>query len=168
MDIETESGAGSSALEAAPGRRARAGAAARRIGAGTRKPANWLQLLRFAVVGASGYVINLVVFASLVGPLGLHHSPAAAGAFCVAVSNNFFWNRRWTFASDGAVPLQAARFFTVSLAALLVNLALLELLVGVAGQPALLSQAIAVAVATPVNFVGNKLWTFEPSSRRSS
>ena len=40
------------------------------------------------------------------------------------------------------------------------NLAVLALLVDVLGAPDIPSQAVAVAVATPVNFVGNKLWTF--------
>jgi putative flippase GtrA len=136
-------------------------ATARRIGAGARRPANWLQLIRFGLVGASGYLINLAVFALLVEGAGLHHIPGALASFCVAVSSNFYWNRHWTFrASDGHAGFQAARFFTVSIGALLVNLALLQTLVstGLAELPA---QAIAVATAMPVNFIGNKLWTFQ-------
>lgn len=133
---------------------------ARRVRAGTRDPANWAQLVRFALVGASGYAVNLAVFALLVRAFELHHALAATGAFCVAVANNFYWNRRWTFAGAAQVRFQAARFFTVSLGALAVNLCVLELLVGAAGLAPLMGQAIAVAVATPVNFVGNKLWTF--------
>ncbi len=136
-------------------------ALARRIHLGTRKPANWLQLVKFALVGASGYVVNLVVFALLAEAGAVHHIPAAIGAFCVAVLNNFWWNRHWTFrASAGHAGFQAARFFAVSLAALGVNLVVLELLVTSAGLAELPSQAIAVAIAMPVNFVGNKLWTF--------
>jgi putative flippase GtrA len=134
---------------------------ARRIHLGTRKPANWLQLVKFALVGASGYVVNLVVFALLAEAGAVHHIPAAIGAFCVAVLNNFWWNRHWTFrASAGHAGFQAARFFAVSLVALGVNLVVLELLVTSAGFAELPSQAIAVAIAMPVNFVGNKLWTF--------
>jgi dolichol-phosphate mannosyltransferase len=133
----------------------------RRVHLGTRKPANWLQLFKFGVVGATGYFVNLVVFALLVELGGLHHIPAAIGAFCVAVMNNFMWNRHWTFrATDGHAGFQAARFFTVSLLALGINLLALALLVDVAGAPELPSQAIAVALAMPFNFVGNKLWTF--------
>ena len=34
--------------------------------------------------------------------LGLHHILSAVGAFCVAVTNNFLWNRHWTFrATEG-------------------------------------------------------------------
>jgi dolichol-phosphate mannosyltransferase len=133
----------------------------RRIGRGTRRPANWVQLVKFGIVGGSGYVVNLTVFAALLQGLGVHHIPAAVGAFCVAVTNNFWWNRHWTFgAGSGHAGFQAARFFTVSLFALGINLVALELLIDPGGLGKLLAQAIAVAVAMPFNFVGNKLWTF--------
>jgi putative flippase GtrA len=132
-----------------------------RIGAAARRPASWVQLLKFGLVGGSGYLINLAVFAVLAGNLELHHIVAAVGAFCVALANNFLWNRHWTFeAGHGHPGFQAARFFAVSLAALLINLAVLEALVSGASMGDLAAQAIAVAVAMPFNFLGNKLWTF--------
>ena len=134
----------------------------RRIHHGTRQPANWLQLLRFGLVGGSGYVVNLAVFALLNGVLDVHHIAAAVGAFCVAVVNNFWWNRHWTFdARDGHAGFQAARFFTVSVIGLGVNLVLLELFVSGVELPELPAQALAVALTLPVNFLGNKLWTFD-------
>ena len=133
---------------------------ARRIGRGTRRSENWVQLFQFGIVGVSGYFVNLAVFATLTPGLGVHHIPAAVAAFCVAVMNNFWWNRHWTFAArHGHAGFQAARFFTVSVLALGINLIVLELLVR-AGVPELGSQAIAVAVEMPFNFIGNKLWTF--------
>jgi len=132
-----------------------------RIGAAARQPATWVQLIKFGLVGASGYVINLAVFALLAGSLGIHHLIAAVGAFCVAVTSNFLWNRYWTFGpGEGPAHFQAARFFAVSLAALGLNLAVLEVLVGSGSVGELTAQAIAVAVAMPFNFLGNKLWTF--------
>jgi dolichol-phosphate mannosyltransferase len=132
-----------------------------RLGAAARQPANWVQLLKFGIVGGSGYLINLVVFAGLADKLGVHHTIAALGAFCVAITNNFLWNRYWTFGpGDGPAGFQAARFFAVSAASLLVNLAALEVLVASAGMGDLPAQAIAVALAMPFNFLGNKLWTF--------
>ena len=134
---------------------------AKRIGRGTLKPGNWIQLLQFGIVGASGYLINLAVFAVVNGALDIHYIPAAIIAFCVAVTNNFWWNRHWTFdAKAGHAGFQAARFFTVSALALVVNLVALKLLVG-GGMSELPAQAIAVAIAMPFNFVGNKLWTFD-------
>ncbi len=132
-----------------------------RLRAAARRPASWLQLLKFGIVGGSGYLINLAVFAVLAGGLGLHHLLAAIGAFCVALANNFLWNRHWTFeAGHGHPGFQAARFFAVSVAALLINLVVLEVLVSSGSMGDLAAQAIAVAVAMPFNFLGNKLWTF--------
>jgi dolichol-phosphate mannosyltransferase len=138
----------------------------RRIHLGARRPANWAQLFQFGVVGAVGYVVNLAVFTVLTVVLDVEHIPAAMLAFCVAVSNNFLWNRLWTFrARDGHAGFQAARFFAVSLLGLAFNLVVLELLVSVAALPELPSQALAVALAMPVNFIGNKLWTFDERQR---
>ena len=113
------------------------------------------------LVGASGYIINLAAFAALVKWLGVHHIAAAIGAFCVAVTNNFLLNRTWTFrATEGHAGFQAARFLTVSVGALGINLVVLYVLADVAGLGDLPAQAIAVATAMPFNFLGNKLWTF--------
>jgi putative flippase GtrA len=132
-----------------------------RIGAAARRPASWWQLIKFGIVGGSGYLVNLAVFAFLAGSLDLHHLAAAVGAFCVAVTSNFLWNRYWTFGpGDGPASFQAVRFFTVSLAALGLNLVVLEVLLAGGGIGELSAQAIAVAVAMPFNFLGNKLWTF--------
>jgi putative flippase GtrA len=121
----------------------------RRIHLGARRPANWTQLFQFGVVGAVGYFVNLAVFAVLTLTLDVQHILAAVLAFGVAVTNNFLWNRVWTFkesAEGGHAGFQATRFFAVSLGGL--------------GARELPSQAIAIAIAMPVNFIGNKLWTF--------
>lgn len=132
----------------------------RRLGSGLAKGHNWLQLIKFGAVGASGYVVNLVVFGLAHERAGVHYMLAAVIAFCVAVLNNFWWNRHWTFrAADGHAGFQAARFFIVSLVALGFNLVLLKALV-VAGVRPLPAQAIAIVCVTPVNFIGNKLWSF--------
>jgi dolichol-phosphate mannosyltransferase len=132
-----------------------------RISAAARRPASWVQLFKFGLVGGSGYLINLGAFALLADGFGIHHIVAAVGAFCVAVTNNFLWNRYWTFGpGEGPAHFQAARFFAVSLASLGLNIAVLELLVSNHVVGDLTAQAIAVAVAMPFNFLGNKLWTF--------
>jgi len=135
----------------------------RRVRAGLRVGDNWFQLVRFAVVGGSGFVVNLAVFWVLVHPAGWDYRLANIAAYLVAVTNNFAWNRRWTFRHDavgGHAGFQAVRFFVVSLAAQLLSLAILELLVVGADVPKLSAQAVAVAAATPLNFLGNKLWSF--------
>jgi putative flippase GtrA len=162
-EATTLSAPGAGAPPPSPGRRSDpARRVARRVHRGTRKPQNWLQLFRFAAVGASGYVVNLITFTLLVHTAGLDYRLAATLAFLVAVTNNFAWNRHWTFvhARGDRGHHQAARFLVVSVGAFLFNLALLELLVAGAGMAEVPAQALAVAGATPFNFVGNKLWSF--------
>jgi dolichol-phosphate mannosyltransferase len=126
-----------------------------------RRRHNWVQLVKFCVVGGSGYAINLAVFALAVGPGDAHHLVAATLAFLVAVTNNFWWNRQWTFgARAGHAGFQGARFLAVSVGAFLVGAGLLELLVSGFGAPEVGAQAISVIAATPLNFVGNKMWSF--------
>jgi len=132
-----------------------------RVRRGVRHPANWLQLARFSTVGAAGYVVNLATFTLCLKQVGLDYRLAAASAFLVAVTNNFVWNRRWTFGLSGrGQRRQALRFFVVSAIAFALNVVLLQLLVELGGLPHVLAQALSVAAATPVTFAGNKLWTF--------
>jgi dolichol-phosphate mannosyltransferase len=133
-----------------------------RVGRALRTRANWSQLVRFGVVGASGYVINLAVFALAVHGASFDKGIAATLAFIVALSNNFLWNRLWTFrASEVHAGFQAARFCAVSLVAFGFNLVVLYALVDGLGVAEVPAQALAIASATPLNFIGNKLWSFK-------
>jgi dolichol-phosphate mannosyltransferase len=132
-----------------------------RVRHGMRRQHNWVQLVKFSAVGGSGYVVNLAVFWVAFEQLGLHHLIAATLAFVVAVVNNFWWNRHWTFgAGEGHAGFQAARFFAVSVVAFLFAAAVLELLVRNTGLPGIVAQAISIVAATPLNFIGNKMWSF--------
>ncbi len=149
------------AVAEAPG--APAGPLHRRVREGLRVGENWYQLVRFGLVGGSGFVVNLLVFWILVHPAGVDYRLANIAAYLVAVTNNFGWNRGWTFRDDAAgghAGFQAARFVAVSLVAQLVALAILEALVAGADAPKLAAQAVAIIAATPLNFLGNKLWSF--------
>ena len=56
----------------------------------------------------------------------LHYATAAVGSFVVAVTNNYTWNRLWTFRSNrGRGRRPGARFFVVSALALTANLVVL-------------------------------------------
>ena len=119
---------------------------------------NWVQLAKFGVVGLTGYAINLAVFAALVG-WGAH--VAAAISFVVAAASNYWWNRIWTFAQQKShFGVQGARFFVVSVVAFGVNQLWLVLFIDVLNWRKVLSQAIAIILVTPLNFLGNKLWSF--------
>ena len=131
-----------------------------RAGHALRRPANWLQLVKFSLVGAVGYAVNLAVYTALLRGAGFHYLAAAACSFLVAVANNYCWNRIWTFRGDrGHIGYQGLRFLVVSLVSLGANLLILHGLVS-AGLNKVLAQAIAIVLVTPLNFIGNKLWSF--------
>jgi putative flippase GtrA len=128
---------------------------------GMRRPANWLQLVRFGMVGGVGFVVNLVVYTLFVHSVGVDYRAASVVAWLVAVCNNFVLNRHWTFDARGdRAHRQAVRFLIVSLVAEAVSLLLLTLFVEVAGIAKVPAQALAVGGSMPLNFLGNKLWSF--------
>ena len=121
---------------------------------------NWVQLAKFCVVGASGYAVNLGVYSVLLNWANLHYVVAATGSFLVAASSNYTFNRHWTFrAQRGHVGIQGMRFFVVSALVYGANLGVLTALVA-AGAGKIVAQAAAIVLVTPLNFLGNKLWSF--------
>jgi dolichol-phosphate mannosyltransferase len=128
---------------------------------GVRRGHNWLQLVRFATVGASGYVVNLGVFAACVHLLSIDYRISAVIAFVVSVINNFWLNRHWTFDAKHEHPIfQGMRFFTVSLIAFGFTYVVLIALVEAVGMSKVIAQAIAIVAGTPLSFLGQKLWSF--------
>ena len=135
------------------------GARRRRLAEALRARRNWVQLAKFCTVGAIGYLVNLAVYDGLLHA-GVHYLAAATCSFLVAVTSNYTWNRLWTFRDRRAgVAVQGMRFFLVSLASLVANLVVLDVLIQL-GLGKLTGQAVAIVLVTPLNFLGNKLWSF--------
>jgi putative flippase GtrA len=133
-------------------------AIAHRTVSALRRRHNWVQLAKFAAVGAVGYAVNLTVYTLLLD-LGAH--TAAAISWIAAAANNYWWNRVWTFAhAKGHFAYQGMRFFVVSAVALVANQLWLLVLLDWFGLGKVLAQAIAIVLVLPLNFVGNKLWSF--------
>jgi dolichol-phosphate mannosyltransferase len=121
---------------------------------------DWAELVRFCLVGASGWVVNLAVYSTLFQMVGVHYMASAVGAFAVAWASNFIWNKYWTFQRHRLSPLrQAVRYLLVSLFALSLNLVALYMLVA-AGVPEISAQAAAIVAVTPVSFLLNRRWSF--------
>jgi putative flippase GtrA len=59
----------------------------------------------------------------------------------------------------GHVAFQGLRFFLVALVAYGADLGILSALIAF-GMNKVLAQAIAIVLVTPLNFLGNKLWSF--------
>jgi dolichol-phosphate mannosyltransferase len=140
----------------------RARSAYRRFAYEVRHPENHKQLVRFLCVGASGYIINLAMFAILLHGFGVADTVSFVLAAVIASTNNFIWNRHWTFAAKEDHPLgQAVRFFVVSLVVLLFATGIYRLLVTLGLDKKVVADGIAWIVATPLSFVVQKLWSFK-------
>jgi putative flippase GtrA len=143
--------------DSTPGRASALGDA---TGAALRRPHNWIQLAKFCIVGATGYAVNLAVFALLVHGFEIHYLVAAVCSFLVAVTNTHDSTRLWTCRHErGHMAYQGLRLLLVSTVALAGNLAFLSGLVAL-GVPKVPAQAAAIALVTPWNFLANKLWSF--------
>ena len=132
-----------------------------RVRQGLRSTENWIQLFKFLCVGGTGYALNLAVFTLLAVVFDVHHLAAATIAFIVAVLNNFWLNRHWTFDAKEDHPVeQGARFFAISILAFGFTYVVLIALVDGGGLSKVLAQAIAIVAGTPLSFLGQKLWSF--------
>jgi putative flippase GtrA len=120
------------------------------------------QFLRFCVVGGAGYVTNLVVFAPLVRWAGVPNLIAACIAYACGWVVALVGHRHWTFGErEASVMGQGFRYFVVSAIVLGADLVLLQLFVR-AGVEAVLAQAVALAIVTPLSFGLNRIWAFRP------
>jgi len=132
------------------------------------------RMVQFGAVGLSGMVVDYGTFIALMtaglrdGPtLGpIHFLWANMLSVAFAIQNNFFWNRRWTFADRrSATMTQQWRYFTVfSVMTWLLNNVIVGTLEGLYGPGARIAlmdvpiaavylwKAIAIALCMLLNF----------------
>jgi dolichol-phosphate mannosyltransferase len=116
--------------------------------------------VRFGIVGALGYVLAMAVYAAQIA-LGVSAYAAVPAAFVLNGLFNFTLNKLWTFPPSGrALGAELVRFWVVGAGSLVVNYCALYVLHDVAGIAPVPAQAAAIVAATPVGFLGNKLWSF--------
>jgi putative flippase GtrA len=119
------------------------------------------QPIKFLLVGAVGYVINLAVFAALLR-LGVPYVPDSIISYFISNAAMYVGNRYYTFAL-GHAGFWAAylRYFAVGLVIAGLNAGVLALLVEVLELQPTPAQAISLLLITPVAFLLNKHWTFQ-------
>jgi putative flippase GtrA len=120
------------------------------------------QGLRYLLVGGWNTVFGYGLFAALQLTLGdhVHYLVLLAVATVVAVLQAFVLYRTWVFEVSGPWLPDLARFSLVYLGAFVANLALLPLLVEVAGLPVLLAQAFVVAGTIAASFLAHRNFSF--------
>jgi putative flippase GtrA len=118
-----------------------------------------VSMIRFGVVGVSNTLIGYTVFR-----LGLRVAPAflAQGlSYFVGMLWSYYWNRRWTFKSQGDVAAEALRFFSLQIGFMLLSASLLGFLVDRLGLNPSLSWLGTAVLVTVLNFLASRFWAFK-------
>jgi dolichol-phosphate mannosyltransferase len=124
--------------------------------------------IKFCITGASGVLVNLSVFSTLLG-LGVNKFVASPIAIQCSIITNFLGNNYWTFRwrnLTGPVHARGVRFNVVSIFLLLISYLTFVLFSHAFPRvPPQVHQLIGVIPATLVNYFLNSYWTFRDDSR---
>ena len=128
-----------------------------------------MRFLKFNGVGIAGFAVQLTVLAALVH-LGVHYLAATLVAVEAAVLHNFFWHERWTWRdrpAEGRGRLDRFwRFHALNgVVSLVGNLALMRLLVGTLGMPAIPANLLAVIACSVLNYFASDRMVFARDAR---
>ncbi len=119
------------------------------------------KILRFGVVGVSGFIIDFGLTFLLKEKAHWHKYLASAVAFSIAATSNYFLNRVWTFQSHNQKILEEYTIFIgVSVVGLLISLAVLWVMHGWKEKHFYLSKLTAVGIVMFWNFLANYFITF--------
>ena len=124
-----------------------------------------MRFVKFAIVGGSGLLVNMFFLWFLKEMAGLHYLFASIIAIELSVLNNFVWNNFWTWGdrqkAEGWDYLRRLVKYnlSVSVAALIGNIAVLVALKEIFGWNYLLANLIGISIGMIINFIINDLWT---------
>jgi len=118
------------------------------------------QPVKFLLVGAGGYLVNLLVFAGLYA-IGIQYVTASVLAYLASNALMYLGNRYFTFRLGHEGFWSAyLRYMLVGVLVVGLNAGLLAALVEGTGIDPRLGQAVSLLLITPVAFVLFKRWTF--------
>ena len=120
------------------------------------------QIVKFAIVGAMGTIVNLLVLYSFTEVFKIYYIISEIIAFIVAGLHNYILDKIWTFKEniEDKIVFKYFQFLTISTISLIVNLSILFILVEFFGIWYIFAEIIAIMGGFLINFSGNKLWTF--------
>jgi putative flippase GtrA len=120
-----------------------------------------LPFLKYCAIGVLGTLIDLATVFLLVEFLGFHPINASIVGFLFAVTNNFFFNKNWTFKNTSSFHgVLYLRFFLVSSVGLLITSLLMYVFWSILGIYYLLAKILISGIVLTWNFLANKFWTF--------
>ncbi len=118
-------------------------------------------LKKYFVVGLSSTIIDFAILFILTDFFNLYYIASATIAFIIAAFFNYFFNRTWTFRSNGKRRKQLPVFFIIATLGILLNNNILYFCVEQLGWWYIYGKIIATGIVTSWNFFGNKYLTFK-------
>jgi len=120
-----------------------------------------LRFVRFGIVGASGMVVDFGITWLCKEKLHWNKYLSNSLGFILAATNNYFWNRLWTFQSESVeIVREYSTFVLIALVGLGLNNLIIWLLHEKARLNFYLSKLIAIGCVMVWNFSMNYLFTF--------
>jgi dolichol-phosphate mannosyltransferase len=126
--------------------------------------------LRFNLVGAAGFIVQLLTLAAITRWLGVDPTLAVSVAVVVAVSHNFLWHERVTWPEqrrDGRLRRWLSFNLANGLISVTSNVVVTTLLLALTDAPLLAANAVAVVLASALNFVVSDRCVFGAARRAS-
>src|SRR5271169_2877539 len=130
-----------------------------------------LRWLKFSLVGAIGFVVQLAALRVLHGSLGMNYLVATALAVEIAVLHNFIWHERYTWrdrtrqAAGGILHRLLGFNLTTGMLSILGNLAIMRLLVGRLGMNYLAANVLTILACSLANFAASHWLVFRGHER---
>lgn len=120
-----------------------------------------IKFLKFCVVGFSGMMVDFGVTWLCKEKFGLNKYLSNSLGFVLAATNNYIWNRLWTFHSTNSeIPVEYGKFLIIAAIGLAINNFVIFLLHEKCKLNFYLSKLVAIGVVTIWNFTMNYLFTF--------
>ena len=120
------------------------------------------RLIKFCVVGFSGMLVDFFFTWLCKEKFKWNKYISNSIGFVLAATNNYIWNRIWTFQSQGTeIVREYSSFFIISLVGLGINNAVIYLLHDRLKLNIYMSKIMAIGVVTLWNFGMNYLFTFD-------
>lgn len=123
-----------------------------------------MRIAKFAVVGASGVVVNVGLLWLFTEVTGLFYVLSAVISIEASVITNFLLNDYWTFSdrrSGSGMLGRGLKFNAVSAAAMAVNIAVLFSFTEYLRIYYIISELIGILAGFLFNFVLNLRWTYK-------
>lgn len=117
------------------------------------------KFIKFGLVGVLNTIITIIVF-NILRFTGMNMVIANSIGYICGMINSYFWNNRWVFKSNSKDIVTIVKFIVVNVITMFINNFILILLVQNLGINEVISQGAALVLTIVINFIGNKLWTF--------